>query len=335
MITLKKLAEELKISVSTVSKALNDSYEISDETIAKVKKLAESYNYRPNKIALKLRSSKTNTIGVIIPDILNRFLAKVLYGIERQANKHGFDIITCISNESLGKEKKSMKLLTNGSVDGFIIAPSEETLIKKQYTHINNIIEQGYPLVMFDREIKEVACDKVFTNNFESTYNITKKLIEQKRNKILFISGNNNLNTEKLRAQGYNKAMEESNLDTLVLEVSKKDDKQFVIKSFLKQNANINAIISADNTLGTIAINLAIKLGYNVPKDIAVIGFASESVSNFSSPRLTIVKQHAKSIGENAVNLLLKKLDTKNNTATKNQNTEVIVNNSLIKKESF
>jgi len=122
MITLKDLAEKLEVSVSTVSKALNGSHEISEHTIARVKALANYYKYQPNKIALSLKQNKTKTIGVIVPDILNRFFAKVLNGIETAATEKGFNIITSISNESLDKERNSMELLSNGSVDGFILA---------------------------------------------------------------------------------------------------------------------------------------------------------------------------------------------------------------------
>ena len=122
MVTLKQLAKELNVSISTVSKALNNSEEIGEDTVRRVKELAKLYNYRPNKVALSLKNNKTRTIGVIIPNILNRFLAKVLFGIESEATKQGYNIITCISNESLEKEKESLQLLANGSVDGFILS---------------------------------------------------------------------------------------------------------------------------------------------------------------------------------------------------------------------
>ena len=111
MVTLKQLAKELNVSISTVSKALNNSDEIGEETIKRVKELAELYNYKPNKVALSLKQNKTKTIGVIIPNILNHFLAKVLFGIEREAAQHGYNIITCISNESLDKEKESLRYM--------------------------------------------------------------------------------------------------------------------------------------------------------------------------------------------------------------------------------
>ena len=127
MITLKHLAEQLNVSISTVSKALSDSDEIGKDTIARVKKLAQELNYQPNRVALSLKQNQTKTIGVIIPNILNRFFAMTLNGIQNEATKLGYSIITCVTNEQLDKEQESISLLSNGSVDGFILAVSEET----------------------------------------------------------------------------------------------------------------------------------------------------------------------------------------------------------------
>ena len=136
MIKLKDIAQKLNVSVSTVSKALNDSREISPETTHRIKRVAQYYNYQPNQVAVSLKRSRTKTIGVIVPDILNRFFAKALFGIQTEAAKNGYQIITCISNELTEKEEQSIKLLANGSVDGLILAISEETLVNKKYKHL-------------------------------------------------------------------------------------------------------------------------------------------------------------------------------------------------------
>ena len=122
MATLKELAKELKVSVSTVSKALHDSPEISVSTIEKVKELAKKRNYKPNKIALSLKSNRTLTIGVVIPDILNRFYSKVLDGIHDSADKHGYDVITITTKESIIKEIDSLQILSTGNVDGVALS---------------------------------------------------------------------------------------------------------------------------------------------------------------------------------------------------------------------
>ena len=332
MVTLKQLAKELNVSISTVSKALNNSEEIGEGTVKRVKELAELYNYKPNKVALSLKNNKTKTIGVLIPNILNRFLAKVLFGIEREANKNGYNIITCISNESLEKEKESLQLLANGSVDGFILSVAEETQIKNEIEHFKKTISQGLPIVMFDRVAHDVLCDKVIVDDFDATYNAAKNLIHERRKKIVFISNIDDLSVGKLRERGYNKAiLENKSLEPLVLKIKKKDDHQKKIKSFFKKNKGIDAVIAADSSSGIIALNTAISLGLKVPKDISVIAFASKSDSNHTIPKLTTIRQHAKLIGTHAAQLLINRIHFE----TKNEDIKTkIVKTSLVKNKS-
>lgn len=332
MVTLKQLAKELGVSISTVSKALNNSEEIGEETRKKVKELAASYNYKPNRVALSLKQNKTKTIGVIIPDILNHFLAKVLFGIEREANLHGYSIITCISNESLQKEKDSLQLLANGSVDGFILSIAEETQTKNEINHFKDTINKGLPIVMFDRVAHDVRCDKVIVDDFEATYNATKSLIAEKRQHIIFISNIDNISVGKLRERGYNKAMLEEHLDTHVLRIKKGDDAQQKIKRLYKKHKNIDGVVSADSTSGVVAINMARDFKKKVPKDISVVGFSSKSVSIHSVPKLTIIRQHAKKIGAKTAQLLIERLNDA--TKTKDDYTTKIVKTTLVKSKS-
>jgi LacI family transcriptional regulator len=332
MVTLKQLAKELNVSISTVSKALNNSEEIGEETIKRVKELAELYNYKPNKVALSLKQNKTKTIGVIIPDILNHFLAKVLFGIEREAALHGYNIITCISNESLDKEKEGLQLLANGSVDGFILCVSQETQVKNEVAHFKKTIAQGLPIVMFDRVAHDVLCDKVIVDDFEAVFNATKLLLDEGRKNIAFISGIDDLSVGKLRERGYNKAiLEYSDQRPLTLKISKIDDYQSKIKTFFENNT-IDGIISADNASGVISINTATSLGLKVPKDVSVIGFSSNYIANHSIPRLTSIRQHAKDIGANAAQLLIRRLQSKN--PTEHDVVTRIIKTSLIKNGS-
>ncbi len=327
MVTLKQLAKELNVSISTVSKALNNSEEIGGETVKRVKELAALYNYRPNKVALSLKQNRTKTIGVIIPDILNRFLAKVLIGIEQEATANGYNIITCVSNEMLEKEISSLQLLANGSVDGFILAISEETQIKNETSHFVKTINQGLPIVMFDRVANDVLCDKVIVDDFEATYNGTKSLITEKRKHIAFFSSIDDLSVGKLREKGYLKAVSEENLKPYLLKIDKLDDVQQKIYEFLKENNSIDGVISADSSSGVIAINAASKLGIEVPKNLSVIGYSSKAISNHCIPKLTTIRQHAKDIGACAAQLLIKRLQ---NNEPKDEFSTRIIKTSLV-----
>ena len=329
MITLKQLAKELKVSISTVSKALRDSPEISSETIEKVKFLANKYNYRPNKIALSLKSNRTLTIGVIIPDILNRFYSKVLNGIHDSADKHGYDVITINTKESLLKEIDSLQILSTGTVDGVIIAMSEETLNKNDYSHIKDFTMKETPIVMFDRVTDKINCDKVIIDDFDAIYNEVKSLKDLGRKKIGFISTINDLNVGKYRANGFRKATFDffgRFNKNLILRISKNHDKHMEIENFIKKNKP-DALISADIICGVISINIARNLNIEVPKELSVVGFGDKTISEYSSPKLTTIYQHGTEIGNRSVELLVDRMNSKWFGLNKNLNsysTEII-----------
>ena len=329
MITLKQLAKELKVSISTVSKALRDSPEISLETIEKVKFLANKYNYRPNKIALSLKSNRTLTIGVIIPDILNRFYSKVLNGIHDSADQHGYDVITINTKESMLKEIDSLQILSSGNVDGVIIAMSEETLNKNDYSHIKEFTMKETPIVMFDRVTDKINCDKVIIDDFDAIYNEVKSLKDLGRKKIGFITTINDLNVGKYRANGFRKASFDffgKFNKNLILRISKNHDKHIEIENFIKKNKP-DALISADIICGVISINIARNLNIEVPKELSVVGFGDKTISEYSSPKLTTIYQHGTEIGNRSVELLVDRMNSKWFGLNKNLNsysTEII-----------
>ena len=169
-ITIKELSKILEVSISTVSKALNDSYEISDSTKERIKAAAKTYNYKPNKLAVNLKSGKTNTIGVVLPSIKNFFMSRVLRGIDSVIAKSNYNIIISITNESFDKEVQSVQTLSNGLVDAIIIAVSEETQIKKDFSHLSNLVGD-IPLLMVDRIVNSINCDKVLVDDYNAIFN--------------------------------------------------------------------------------------------------------------------------------------------------------------------
>ena len=329
-ITLKDLAEKLNVSVSTVSKALNDSDEISEYTKLRVKELAKLYKYTPNKIALSLKSNQTKTIGVIIPDILNPFFAKVLLGIEKEATAQGYQIITCISNESLVKERQSLQLLTDGSVDGVIVSMAEETFLKNEFDHFKNVLNRSIPFVMFDRVTQEINVDKVVIDDSKAIYRATKALLSQGRREIAFFSNISKLNVGELREEGYRKAILEHH-EPLILNIEDKRTLNNKIKNFLKTN-QIDGVVAADNITGVIAINTATHLGLNVPDDIAVLGFGDEKLACYALPQLTTINQNHESIGFNACDLLINRLQSKSTNYIFVTRT---IETSIVERESF
>lgn len=333
MVTLKQLAEKLNVSISTVSKALHESDEISKDTIERVKALAKQLNYQPNKVAISLKSNKTKTLGVIIPNILNHFFAKVLFGIEEAATKQGYDIIICISNESYIKELQSLEVLGNGSVDGFIISIAEETQIKNQIQHIESILQQDLPVVMFDRVSDAIDCDKVIIDDFGAAYEATKHLLSEGRKHIVLLSDIEELSVGKLRVNGYLKALEEaSNYKSkpIMVHVGNNDNIEELIETMFDQNLKVDGILSIDNTTGVVALQKALKRGIKVPSELSLIGFSDENVLPFTDPKLSTISQHAMEIGKSSVNLLIDRLHKKHTTdaVTKTIKTNLVLRNT-------
>ncbi len=311
MTTLKELAKLLNISVSTVSKALNDSHEISDNTKKRVLELAEKLNYKPNRIAQQLKTNKTKTIGVILPTVTNPFFAEVLHGVETSATDHDYDIIVCLSDESLEKEERSLELLSNGSVDGFIMAVARESQVKEQSGHISEVIDSKIPVLMFDRVVNEISCDKVIVDDFQSVYEATDYLIKkEKRKHILLVSNIEELSVGKLRISGYQKAVEDAKLKSNVLKLGNVTNVEEQVYTYLKDNPKTDAIVSIDHITGIIAINMANKIGKKIPNDLSVIGFGYEHTQLLSSPKISIIHQKAFDIGKISVQLMIDHLNS-------------------------
>lgn len=340
-ITLKQIAKELDVSISTVSKALRNSIEISDDTKQKVQAFAKLYNYKPNNIALSLKNRRTNTIGIIIPEIVHHFFSKVIRGVELVANQRGYNVIIGLSNESFSKEVINMEMLANGSIDGFIISLAKETLQLQDYHHFNEIINQGMPIVMFDRVVNEINCDKVIVDDFEGAKNAVTKLISNGCKNIALITTNDYVSVGKLRTQGYLEALKNHGMNLeadLILKLDdnidyevKLNDLENEIGQLFKVNKNIDGVFAVNELYALTAMRIATKLGFNVPNDIQVIGFTDGVLSKHATPSLSTVSQHAQLMGEKSATLLIDKLE--NDNEEESYETQVIAS-ELIERES-
>lgn len=323
--TLKQIAKELGVSVSTVSKALSNSPEISEPTKIKVQEFAKLKNYKPNNLAVNLKNKRSRTIGVIIPNILNPFFAKVFSGIEKAANDKGYNVITYISNESLEKEISAMEMLSNGTIDGFILSVSEETQKKQSFRHFKEAIAEGLPIVMFDRISDEVNCDKVIVDDFDSAVNGVEHLIKLKCRSIALISTIDNLSVGKLRAEGYEKALNDNGYkfnDEIIIRTENADDFDAKLPGLFDKK--IDGILALDEHASVMAHKTAIKLGIKIPDELNIIGFADGVWSRRLTPSLSTISQHGPEIGEAAAHMLIEKLDSKNEEDTPVYATRII-----------
>ncbi|MEL1246664.1 LacI family DNA-binding transcriptional regulator [Flavobacterium helocola] len=311
--TLKKIALEFGVSISTVSKALSDSPEISEATKIKIQEYAALQNYKPNSIAKNLKNQRTNTIGVIIPNILNPFFAKVFSGIEKQALAKGYNVITGISNESFNKEQQVMDMLNNGTIDGFIVAIAEETQSLKEYKHFKDIMNSGTPIVMFDRVADGINCDKVVVDDFDSAYDATSHLIKLGSQKIALLSTIQNLSVGKLRLDGYKKALTDANVpidENLIIQETSIEDFDVKLQELISSK-KMDAVFALDEHSSTMTMRMALKQGIKIPEELNIIGFADGVWSRRLTPSLSTVSQHAPEIGAKAAELLIHKLNSK------------------------
>jgi LacI family transcriptional regulator len=344
-VTLKQIAKELDVSISTVSKALRNSIEISEDTRQKVQAFAKLYNYRPNNIALSLKNRKTKTIGIIIPEIVHHFFSKVITGIELVANKRGYNVIVGLSNESFDKEVINMQMLANGSIDGFILSIAKETLQQQDYHHFLETINQGMPIVMFDRVVNEIPCDKVIVDDVQGAKHAVEKLISNGCKNIAIITTKDYVSVGKLRTQGYLEALEDHKMhpkSSLILKVDDKllsenhlEELEKEMEQLFKSNKNIDGIFAVNELYAVTAMKAARKLGLEIPESLQVVSFSDGVLSKHSTPSLTTMSQHGQKIGEKAADLLINRLELEDTDEVEEETFEtVIIETELIERES-
>ncbi|RIV44147.1 LacI family DNA-binding transcriptional regulator [Flagellimonas pelagia] len=317
-ITLKDIARELEVSISTVSKALKNSEEISRDTKEKVQAFAKLYNYKPNNIAISLKNKRTKNIGVVIPDIVHHFFTTVIRGIEKYANARGYNVIVCLSEESFDKEVINMEMLANGSIDGFIMSLSSETQEKGDYNHLKEVTEQGIPVVLFDRITNEIDCDKVIIDDELGAYMATKKFIEQGKKNIALITTDDYLSVSKARTMGYIRALEESDLgvdERKVLKLPSMEMDEKSIKKFM-DSQELDAVLCVNEIFAVYSMRLAQQKGLKIPEDISFIGFTDGLLSKYANPSLTVVSQHGEKMGEVSAKMLIDKVESEEEEET-------------------
>lgn len=313
-LTLKQIAKELDVSISTVSKALKNSEEISAVTKQKIQAFAKLYNYKPNNIALSLKNRKTKTIAVIIPEIVHDFFAMVISGIENLANQYGYNVLICLSNESYEREVINMEMLAAGSIDGFVISLSKETQAKKDYHHIKEIINQGMPVVMFDRVTREVYTDKVIIDDVLATQEAIQYFISKGRKKIGFITTPDYISVGRLRTEGYKRTLEANGIEideNLILRVEDESQLDTMIDEFFEKN-KFEAVMAVNELYAVKVLRAALKKGIKVPEELHLIAFTDGVISKNSIPSISTVKQNAFKMGEIAARLLIQKLESEN-----------------------
>jgi LacI family transcriptional regulator len=310
-VTLKKLAKELKLAPSTVSRALRDSHEISQETKDRVKALAEKLGFRPNPHASSLRQNKSNTIAVIVPELQNIFFSQVLEGVEEVAREKEFHVLIYLTHEDYEREKEILQVLRNRRVDGVMISISNTT---KTLEHIEACYDAGMPLVFFDRVCDSIRAPRVTTDDVEAAFKATVHLYKAGCRKIAFLSMSDNISVSSQRKAGYVKALEKCGLPNkeLVVECGSKDElNRQQIKELLKGPDRPDGIFSAVERFAINTYEVCVELGINIPRGLKVISFSNQPATALFEPSLSAVVQPAYEIGKEAAATLFKVIEQK------------------------
>ena len=334
-VTLKQIAKELDVSISTVSKSLRDSPEISEDTRLKVQAFAKLYNYKPNNIALSLKNKKTKTIGIIIPEIVHHFFATVISGIEQVANECGYNVIVCLSDESFDKEVINMEMLANGSTDGFIMSLSKETQQKKDFHHLQEVINQGMPVVLFDRISNDILCDKVIIDDQLAAYEATNFLISKGLKKIALLTTVDYVSVGKLRTDGYLNVLHDHGIEvdeSLIIRIEDTEHCDEKINELL-ENKSVDAILAVNELFAVTAIKLAMSKGIKIPEDLSVVAFTDGIISKYSTPTITTISQNGIKMGRKAAEILINRLELEDED-DEHYRTEIIETNLIIREST-
>lgn len=328
-ITIKDIARELGISPSTVSRALKDHPDISQSTRDAVNELAKRWNYKPNPIALSLKSGSSRTIGVIIPDIVHFFFSTIISGIEDIAYERGYNVMMCQSNEKWDHEVKNVQTLVSARVDGIMISVAKETT---NFDHFRAASDKGLPLVFFDRIVEELDTDRVIVDDEVGAYNAVNHLLRMGKKRIVHLSGPTNLPIARLRIEGYNRAMKEYRLfpsPNDIIKCDTSEEANEIIPKILRRNPRPDAIFAVNDLTAIQALLIAKHMGFRIPEDIAIVGFTNSQIATLTEPGLTSVDQRGYEIGLEAARLLLARIEDRNRTSqTKVISTELVVRGS-------
>ncbi|WP_221394720.1 LacI family DNA-binding transcriptional regulator [Dyadobacter sp. NIV53] len=332
-VTIKEIARQLNVSKSTVSRALRDSSEISGETKQKVIDLAKSLHYAPNPIALSLLKNRTQTIGVIVPDIANRFYSSAIGGVEDIAYSRGYHTMIYQSHESLERELAASRHISLRRVDGLVVAISSQS---ENIDHFIELQEQGIPVVLFDRVIDTLQTHKVRVDDYKGAFEATEHLIAQGCRRIAHIAGPKTVSITRNRVDGYKEALRKHDIPfreewVLHTEITQEGGTERTYQLMALRDRP-DAIFGASDRI-TMGIHWAIRqLGYKMPDEVAVIGFCDLGMSSLLDPPLSSITQPSFEMGQQATSLLLDLIESKNTPAS--YVTRVLPSNLVLQKSS-
>jgi LacI family transcriptional regulator len=311
-VTIKDVAKALNVSISTVSRAFNDKYDIRKETREFVLAKAREMGYHPNPIARNLLSQCSYNIGVVVPEFINPFFPEVIIGIQDVFFKEGYQVLIMQSNESAAIELENIKTLENNMVDGIILSISLET---KNIDYYKKLIDGGFPLVMFNRVTDEINVSKVTFDDYKWAFFATEHIIFQGYRKIFHFSGPKVLGLSRNRIQGFIDALKKHRITVstdLIIETGLYiSDGERITQKLIDSNNLPEAIFCVNDPTAIGAMKNLKQNGYKIPTDVAIVGFTETKTVEILEPSLTSVAQPSFEMGQIAAKLLLEQINSK------------------------
>ncbi|MEQ9298084.1 MAG: LacI family DNA-binding transcriptional regulator [Cyclobacteriaceae bacterium] len=330
-ITIKDIARKMNTSITTVSRALSNSPLVRQETKELIQAFANEHHYVPSYQGFSLRSSKTNTIGIILPKLVHEFFSKVIRGVEHYAQAHHYNVILCPSHDSYEREVSHVNRLINGRVDGLIACISNET---QDFGHFESCVERGIPLVFFDCVCDGFTVPTVVLDDFNAGYHAVTHLIEQGCRRIAYLGGPNHVSVNKNRYNGYLKALSDAQLGMNSTWESHCPTDSYEIGSahtnLLLDTNEIDGIFASTDVLAISAIKAIKARGLRVPEDIAVVGFSNWSIGSMYEPALTTMSQPGRKIGQKAAQSLIRQI----NDPEHQHHERIVIKSDLLIRES-
>ena len=328
--TIKDIAKRLNISVSTVSRALRDTYDVSQDTRDKVLAMASELHYKPNFNAIGLAQGRTHNIAVILPFITNYYFSTVITGIQEVAYNQGFNIVFFVTNDSSEREKSIVQNLSISGLDGLLISVSSDS---EECQHLQELIDEGIPIVFFDRVATDIQASKVMQDDYNGAFEAVEHLVKNGYRKIAHIAGPKGLSFTKKRLNGYLAALEKHKLplrpEWIIYSGFSQECGETDTYQLLQCKDSPDAIFAVNDRKAVGAMIALKNKNIHIGKEIGVIGFTNDPVSAIISPSLTTVAEPAFEIGKISCELLLKHITKKNFSAQ-----EVILPGKLIVRES-
>ncbi len=329
-VTIKDIAKEAGVSITTVSRVINNKTEgVGEETRERILKIIDEKGYTPNYIARGLVLKKTQVVGVIIPDIMNPFFPEIIRGVEDTAAKHGYNIILCNTDSKWDKEKEYIKLLIDKYVDGIIYTGS----MQSDRENIEELMDSSIPFVFLDRFVHVDGASYVCDDGVAGMYEMVSYLIEEGHRNIAYISGARESSTARDRLEGYKKALIDHgipfNPELVVHGDYKMSSGKLGMGELLKLPYQFTAVACANDLMAVGALDTLHEKGIEVPKEISITGYDDIYLAGMTYPKLTTMAQAKYSLGVQAMKLLVELMDGKSTGAE-----EIVLRPRLVVRDS-